>query len=113
MVEVRMPRGFPSDAVASFAAQEIKTPTFEVDTSRAPVPVPPSRGAVESLTLAGEEALVISGTVDPAYRAALEREPRVIAVWDDARVVPYAGPAGAPASPPVRRPSAIDLIMGQ
>ena len=89
IVEMRVPRGLSPEAVFSLASHEIKVPGFEIDTEYGPVSVPPNTESRTELISPQEELTLVRGTIEEGQEEALEREPRVVAVWSDARIEPF------------------------
>jgi subtilisin family serine protease len=79
---------------AAAAAGPGGLPGFAPDPDYAPVPVPRAgRGAAAA---ADERVVVVRGTLEEGGEEALRRDPRVVAVWSDARIEGFAGPCGTP-----------------
>src|SRR5262245_8349073 len=91
MVEVRMPSA--AAGLSDVAAEGIGGPGFTLDTGYLPVPVPPGEGAAAGRA---EPVVVVRGTIEEGQEAALRSDPRVVAVWSDARIAPFAHPCGTP-----------------
>jgi serine protease AprX len=89
MVEMRMPRALDRRAQVSFASRELRVPAFDVDPDYPPVAMAPPEQLARQLAASNEEIVVVRGSIDDAQEEALRRDPRVIAVWIDARIEPF------------------------
>jgi subtilisin family serine protease len=96
LVELRVPAEAAAGEPLGLAAPEVAALGLELDPEYPPVPVPPLPGLEAELDAGGERTVVVRGTVAPGGEAALEADPRVVRVWSDARVRPFAGPCGEP-----------------
>jgi subtilisin family serine protease len=92
MVEVRVPS---AAGLSDAEAEGIGGPGFTLDAGYRPVPVPPAGGAGAGLGPA-ERTVVVRGTIEEGQEEALRSDPRVVAVWSDARIAPFAHPCGTP-----------------
>jgi subtilisin family serine protease len=93
LVELRLPAGaLEADALA--AGESLAGLGLALDPDYPPVPVPAAADAPADAAEA--ETVVVRGTLEPGAEAALERDPRVVRIWSDARVQPFTRPCGAP-----------------
>ncbi len=91
MVEIRVPRGSgPAAAFQSIAA--IDVPGFEPDRDYQPVPVSSVPELAPSLEAAGEEVVLLRGTIEEGKITELESRGPVVRVWKDTPVQPFGGP---------------------
>lgn len=89
IVEIRVPCGLSSEGVLSLASHELKVPGFEIDKDYGPISVSLNSESNVEIIPDQEEIMLVRGTLEEGQEQTLKREPRVIAVWLDARVEPF------------------------
>lgn len=82
IVELRVPSDLGAQGVLALASRELRATGFELDPEYEPVPMP----AGEEPLAEDEQIMLVRGSLEDADEEVLRREPRVIAVWSDARV---------------------------
>lgn len=91
MVEIRVPRDAgPAAAFQSMATMGV--PGFEPDRDYEPVPVSAIPELAPSLEAAGEEVVLVRGTIEEGKIHDLESQGAVVRVWKDTVVEPFGGP---------------------
>lgn len=89
LVELRVPAAAPASAALQHAAS-FSVPGFQVDHGYEPVPMSPSPDQAAQLAVAGEQTVIVRGSVDANRIAELEAQPGVVKVWKDTRLAPFA-----------------------
>lgn len=98
LIEMRASGGRESTQVMQ-RATTLSLPSFQLDTSYAPVPVEPSSAHAASLKSADEEVFIVRGTIEEDEIQALEAQPNVSKVWRDATIAPCAAHIPPPSVP--------------
>jgi len=87
LLEVRVPTA-KSANLAGFA-QSLDLPGFMLDSSAEPVTMTPTESMAASLESAGEESVILTGSVPADQLERLEADPMVIKVWTNATIEPF------------------------
>ena len=88
LVELRI----PATQAASYALQMaagLRVSSFQLDTSYDPVPINPSPDQAAQLAAAGEQTVIIRGTIEASKMPELEAQANVVKVWRDTRIEPF------------------------
>jgi subtilisin family serine protease len=86
LVEMRV----PGDQETQSLAQASTLPGLTVDDEFEPIPMRGDESAAtHDAAAGGEPTTVIRATLDPARRAELEADPRVVKVWSDGKIAPF------------------------
>ena len=88
LVEMRIPKGSGA-AYAMQMGAGLNVPSFQVDSSFEPVPIPPSSDQAATLEAAGEEVVCVCGTIEEGKIAELESQPNVVKVYRDFPIAPF------------------------
>jgi hypothetical protein len=88
LVEIRVPREFTTEEVFLLITGEFASSGFELDPEYQPVPVSPREEDLIMLGSADETVVIVRGTIIEEQEEELKKDPRVIAVWSDARIEP-------------------------
>jgi serine protease AprX len=111
LVELRVPRGQRGQQLLS-AALSVGVPGFQVDADYAPVPLSAHPELAADLAAAGEETVIIRGTVDAGKSAELEAQPNVVRVYKDTPIAPFTiAPTASIAAPDTAFPNVRQLQM--
>lgn len=100
LVEMRVPRGLEAAKALALASDEIKVAGLEIDEKYQPIAVPASSDVAVTLAAASEDVMVARGNIEEGQEEALERDPRVVAVWSDPDVEVFATEAKHQEEPP-------------
>lgn len=98
LVELRVPAG---QSMAALRIAQTVVPSLRLDPGYEPVPVAPSPHHAARMG-AGEEVVVVRGTIEENKIDELRARPEVVGVWKDAKIEPFSvGLEARPAPRPV------------
>ena len=89
IVELRIPIGSSADEVFALISADLAEAGFELDTEYQPIPTTSNDELVVELEAANEEVVLVRGTIREEDEEKLKQDPRVIAIWTDARIEPF------------------------
>ena len=89
IVELRIPIGSSADEVFALISADFAEAGFELDTEYQPIPTTSNDELVVELEAANEEVVLVRGTIREVDEEKLKQDPRVIAIWTDARIEPF------------------------
>ena len=88
LVEVRIPVA----QAASYASQVVaglNVPSFQLDSGYEAIPVAPSPDQAAQLAAAGEQTVIVRGTIEASKISELEAQANIVKVWRDTRIAPF------------------------
>ena len=95
MVELVVERNSSPESVFRIT-RDLASAGFEVDETYGPVKLRPPGEERERIESAGQELVLVRGTIDPARKSALEQHRDVYRVWTDVQLAPFAAPKQRP-----------------
>jgi len=88
LIELRIPASQAASDGVRMAAR-MNLPGFQVDTSYEAVPMAPAHDQAAKSAAAGEQTIVIRGTIETDKIPQLEAQPNVVKVWKDTPIAPF------------------------
>ena len=88
LVEMRVP-ATEAAAFALEAGAAMAVPGFQLDTTYEAIPISPAESDAMALEAAGEQTVIVRGTIDPGKIEELEAQPNVVKVWRDTPIAPF------------------------
>jgi serine protease AprX len=88
LVEVRIPAAQAASYALQLAAG-LNVHSFQLDSSYEPIPITPSPDQAAQLAAAGEQTVIVRGTIETSKIPEIEAQANVVKVWRDTRIAPF------------------------